>query len=187
MRIEFTLTEQDFIAGCHTHSWRRYSPGLERFQTIAQPIAAVFIIFSAILAYRWHLSFALVAFNAVCGLYLLAAPSVITPYLQRRLYRRTRGKDGPIILTITHESVHIDCPGRSVGTIEWPAILGVLDRPAALLLYMSPAQPLILPRRIFTDATHEKLLNICRSKSVPFTFPKPVKRSASPPTANATP
>jgi hypothetical protein len=55
--------------------------------------------------------------------------------------RRSRGKEGPIALTITNESIHIDCPGRSVGTIEWQAILGVLDRPAATLLYMSPAQP----------------------------------------------
>jgi hypothetical protein len=175
MRIEFTLTQEDFIAGCRVHSWRRYSPGLERLQRILQPIAAALIILSAIFLYRWHSPLVLVAFEVVCGLYLLAAPSIIAPYLWRRLYCRTRGKDGPIVLTITDESIHIDCPGRSVGTIEWPAILGVFDRPAVTLLYLSPAQPLMVPRRVLTGAMHEEFLAICQSKGIPLTYPKPAK------------
>jgi hypothetical protein len=176
MQIEYELTQQDFVEGCRVHCWRRYKPRTKQVMRFIQSLVALALCTEAYLLYRIAANPAMTLLILVLGLYLLLGPLVIAPYLWRRLYRRTRGRDGMIVLTIADESIHIDCPGRSVGTIEWHAILGVLDRPTTTLLYFSPAQPLILPRRVLVDAAHEELLSICRRKDVPFTYPKPSKK-----------
>jgi hypothetical protein len=160
----------------YRHYWRTYSPGLERLQRIFLFLVAIFMLTSALFINNWHKSTAFGLFESVFGLYLLLAPTVITPYRVRRHYLRTRGKEGPIIVTITDESIQIDCPGRSVGTVEWQAILGVLDRPTCTLLYLSPGNFLIFPRRVLTDAMHDELLTLCKSKGIPFTYPKLAKK-----------
>ena len=167
MRLEFEFTQEDFIAGQLLHAWRRYSPRLARFQKVTQPIFAVALLCFAFLFYRWKLSSGVVFFEAVCGLYLLLAPNVIAPFFYRRRYRLTRGKENRIVLTISQDSLHFDHPGRSVGTFEWQAILGV-----------SPATFFIIPRRVLGDSMHDELLGICKSQGVPCTYPKlePAKR-----------
>jgi len=177
MQVEFTLSHDDFVAGSSAHCWRRYTPRWERVQKSVQLVLAIFFILFFFFFYfslKDH-SFATI-FVGLCGVYMLAGPLLLAPYLRRRAYCRTRGKDGPIIFTITDESIHIDYPGRSTGTIEWPAILGVLDRPKVTLLYTSPAQPLMLPRRVLTDSMHDEVPSICKLKGIPFTYPKTPKR-----------
>lgn len=172
MRLEFEITQEDFIAGQLLHAWRRYSPRLARFQKVTQPIFAVALLWVAFLAYRWKLSSTLVFLEAVCGLYLLLAPNVIAPFFYRRRYRLTREKDNRIALTISQESLHFEHPGRSVGTLQWPALLGVLDGPSSALLYLSPATFLIIPRRVLGDTMHDELLSMCKDRGLSFTYPK---------------
>jgi hypothetical protein len=110
--------------------------------------------------------------NIFCGFYLLLAGNVIAPYLYRRRYLRTRGNEGNTHLNITEDSIHVDCPGRSTGKLDWNAVLGVFDGPTITLLYLSPATFLMIPRRVLTGTMHEDLLAICRSRGVPTTYPK---------------
>lgn len=172
MRVEFALSQDDLIAGYRAHLWRKYTAKPERFQKAARPALAVLVAASVSVFYFYpgeH--FALRVFIALSVLYLLIAPKFWRRYW-RDLYSRTRAQDGAVILTISDDSIHVEWPGKSVSTIEWAAVLGVLDRANVTLLYVLPTQPMVLPRRVLNDGMHDELLSICRSKGIPFTYPK---------------
>jgi YcxB-like protein len=172
VRIEFTTTLQDFVAAQRLHCFRKYGSGSGRLPRILYPIlGALTLVYSFHLFHQGGVT-SLALLELFCGLYLLLAGNVIAPYLYRRRYLRTRGSEGGINLDITEESIQLDCPGRSSGRLEWNAILGVLDGPSVTLLYLSPATFLMVPRRVLSGAMHQDLLAICKSRGLPFTYPK---------------
>jgi hypothetical protein len=171
MRITFTPTIEEFVAAQRAHAWRKYKARTASLQRVLQPVLGITLLVFALLMYRDGANSALILIEAMCGVYFLLAVNVIAPFLYRRHFRRTRGLGGEIILTVTDDSLTLDCPGRSAGTLEWRAILGVLDRSGVTLLYLSPGSFLYLSRRVLDDERRTELLAMCKSKGIPFTYP----------------
>ena len=170
MRVEFTILEGDFFAASGAHYLRRCTPRWKWLRRGFQPILAVTVICLFYLLYfrlKYHAL-------ATALFYLSVITLILSPYFKRQLRRPARGQNGPVILTITDESIHAEAPGIT-SAIEWTAILGVLDRPKVILLYASSTRPLVIPRRILTDSMYDELLSLCRSKGIPFTYPKAAK------------
>ena len=176
MQINFTSTLQDFIAAQRLHCFRKYGHGSGRLSRILYPIMGTLLIGFAFLLYRWG-STGAAALEAFFGLYLVLNGTVIAPYLYRRRFLRTRGNENGVNLNISDESIHVDCPGRSSGTIQWSAFLGVFDGPEVTLLYLSAATFLFVPRRSISDAEHQELLAMCMRHGVPLSFPKVQKKA----------
>jgi hypothetical protein len=177
VQIEFTTTLQDFVAAQRLHCFRKYGQGSGHLPRILYPILGALLLAYASHLYRTGAT-NVALLEAFCGLYLLLGGNVIAPYLYRRRYLRTRGNESGTILNITEDSIHVECPGRSSGKLEWNAMLGVFDGPTITLLYLSPATFLMIPRRVLSGKMHEDVLAMCETRGVPSTYPK-LKRGES--------
>jgi hypothetical protein len=172
MRIVYTPTIGDYVSAQRAHTWRKYKPRTANLLRVLGPVVGVVILVFAFSFYRDGSNSALILIESLCGVYCLLAGNVLAPFLWRRQFRRTRGLGGEVVLTITAEFLTMDRPGRSAGTIEWGAILGVLDWPDVTLLYISPASFMYFSRRFIDDAQRFELLALCKSKCIPFTYPE---------------
>jgi hypothetical protein len=173
MEITYLPDKQDFIDAQRTHAWRRYSPGLKKTQRVLEPILGLGLLW---LAYHFASSGAngaLVLIEAVLGLYVLLASSVISPFFIRRAYERSRpAKLSSITWKLDRESLRFSNPGSSQAEIQWSLILGYIDWPTTLLLYTAPGVFLYFPRRVFSDAQHAELLALLQEHGVPPGYPR---------------
>jgi len=113
-------------------------------------------------------------FLVVLAVYLILAKPVITPWLYRRCYRRRQhGAPHETILTFTDDAIDCDCPGHSHSTIEWPAILGLIESKMTVLLYISPAMFFNIPKRVLTESQLDELRSMLHSRQIPKGSPKP--------------
>lgn len=174
MKIIFQSTVQDFIDSQRTHAWRRYSPAKARLQRMLSPVFGSLLVVIGLVGYKIGLSIGLVIFEIVCGLYVALGTSVVAPLLYRRQYRRRHcGQLHENVITFSDESIDCQSPGHSQGTLEWPAIRGVIESDTTILLYLAPAHFLPIPKRVVSESEVQEILTMVRSKGIPFSCPRP--------------
>jgi hypothetical protein len=176
MQISYEGTEQDFIDAQKTHAWRRYTPASARIikiLTIGLGLGSISIGVVAICANQ-SLGFAV--FEILCGLYLVLARPVLAPLFYKRAYRRYRTEDPQeVVYTITEDSIAYVCPGKSCSVLEWKTIRGLIESRTTILLYVSAAYFLIIPKRALSDGQPAELKTLLQQKDIRYGCPKPVR------------
>ena len=173
MEITYLPEKQDFINAQLTHAWRKYSPGLKKTQRMLEPILGLGLLWLACHLASSGANGAFVLIEAMLGLYVLLASSVISPFFIRRAYERRR----PVTLssvTWTVDAASLRCtnPGSGLAEIEWSMIRGYLDRPTTLLMYTAPAVFLYFPKRVLSDAQQAELLSLLQEHAIPPGYPQ---------------
>jgi len=171
VQVRFVQTEQDFVRARTAHAWRKYGPRGRLYRRILQPIAGAFFLAVAFYAYRRG-DHGFAVLEGAYGFYALLIADVIAPYFHRKAFRRSRMKTAEVILTLTDEVVCCEMPGLSEERIQGDGFVGVLDWPEVMLLYLSPAMFLYVPKRVLSDAEHRQMLEWFGEKGVPLTYPK---------------
>jgi hypothetical protein len=173
MEITYLPEKQDFIDAQLAHAWRKYSPGAKKTQRILEPVLGLGLLWLAYHLASSGANGAVVFVEAILGLYVLLASSVISPFFIQRAYDRRR----PVTLssvtwTVDAESLRCSKPGSGRSELQWSVIRGFLDRPATLLLYTAPGVFLYFPKRVLSEAQQGELLGLLQGNDVPPTYPR---------------
>lgn len=154
-RLQYALTVEDYAALNDAIGLRR------RF---GQPAPwlwyAIGLVNLAVLAYSinargWGWSS---VFSALLAAYAFAAPSLYWMILRRNYHKQGLGK-GPVTLQLTKTGVESEQNGIS-SAVTYPAIASVDDRPKHVLIWISKAQALIVPKRALKNGPGEFIAEI---------------------------
>jgi hypothetical protein len=101
----------------------------------------------------------------LAALYLLSCPLILR-FTYKNHFRRTRTTNEDSV--IEFEETMIRCQGaHSSGEIEWAAIRSFSEDDKILILYLSPAKFLCVPKRACGKEEIEQLRAFLREKSIP--------------------
>jgi hypothetical protein len=176
MQISYIGTEKDFVDAQRTHAWRKYSHRGAIVRNGMQIVAGSVMIVLGLLTHQ-GVSIESLIFLIGLGLYLILAHPVVAPLLSKRAYRR-RLTDGSheVFLTLSDDSLTSDCPGKSHTVLEWSMFKGIIESRTTILLYVSSANFLIIPRRALSVEQESELRGLVRRHGVQPGCPKPLRK-----------
>ena len=175
MEISFVGNQKDFIDAQKTHVWREFSPAAARTQLILlTTLGIAFTVFGAFELYSEH-SVGLGLFSCVFGLYLALRPTIANLFYKRSYRRRKTSDSQQVIYTLSDNSIECACPGQTHTTADWSVIKGTIESPTTILLYVSTANFLAIPKRALTNGQDADLKSLLRQKGIPQGCPKPTR------------
>ena len=172
MQITYVGTQEDFINAQRTHQWRRYSATAARLQKTISPLLGCVFLYIGFRWYQRHGNPLLIALELVAGLYAIFAQPISGLLFRRTYKRRFSGERHETTLTISDEAIDCVCPGRSSGTLQWSVIKGAIESPTSVLVYMSPALFLNIPKRVLSESQTKELMTMLEKKGIPLQAPK---------------
>jgi len=186
--VIFTLSETDMIAG-QRDGWR----GAAKWQKNLKLIALLSLAFGSIgLFFEWQAMGIVfpqsIIQNALTGVVLgLLTAAVIfcfsyitMPFYARKLYHRDEVFNAPV-------SVHWDGEGIysknefTDSHVPWGAYMGWLNGNDNLLLYQNDLMFIILPKRVFSVAQLQQIIEFLKAANVPQKHAYGIVKNPSPP------
>lgn len=135
--VRYTVTEDDCVQALRLH-WRPTRGVLS-----IQIFLGTFVIIMAIFGPTQTIQLLAVA----CILVFFLTRRVIGPWIQRNTFRKSKILQEPLILTYDDEGVHLK--GESgESRMTWDRLMKWKDSETYLLMYISPRQYYIIPKRL---------------------------------------
>jgi hypothetical protein len=156
IRLQFTLTLDDYVAAQRLHAKRGWWPRLILVlaYTLVPFLGVLWLLFTASFI-RIADSPALFVFELGVGLFLVSFPL----YLRlrwKRCYRRTRTEPGDCTIEFDRSMIRIQ-QSKMRSEVEWPAVRSLSENKKVFLLYLAAAKFVVIPKRICSEQQIEEL------------------------------